>query len=169
MHDVCTEQHVGNVKCASLSPSLSLFPLLLLSRVHHVGADPPSVFFVTGVQSETSTIKPTTLNERAGNGHPSWRRDACNCCEPAKCRIGGVFILAMAWWMRARDSTHSIATGATRRRGREERELWQLNTGLTMFVDGPSARYNPRVLMMRRCGSSVEALIVGIKWLLVFV
>lgn len=71
MHDVCTEQYVGNAKCAS--PSLSrflssfflarrLFPLSpSLSPVRHVGN--PRRFFVTGVQGETSTIKPTTLNE----------------------------------------------------------------------------------------------------------
>lgn len=117
MHDVCTEQHVGNAKCASLSPFLSNRLLRVpfsLSLPRHIAAERPSVFFVPGVQSETSTIKPTILNEQAGAGTPRGRRDAGNCCEPAKCRIGGELVLAMAWRMHARDSTHS----ATGRRGR---------------------------------------------------
>jgi len=114
MHDVCTEQHVGNAKCASPSPFLftpsCAFLSLYLSPVHHTAVEQPSVFFVAGVQSEISTIKPTILNEQAGAGAPRERRDACNCCEPAKCRIEGELVLAMAWRMHARDSTHS-ATG----------------------------------------------------------
>lgn len=42
--------------------------------------------------------------------------------------------------------------------------------GLTVFVDGPSARYNPpKRMVVRQRGSSVETLIARIKWLLVFV
>lgn len=43
----------------------------------------------------------------------------------------------MAWRMHARDSTHS-ATGR-----RERRRVATPEYGLMLFVDGPSARYNP--------------------------
>lgn len=79
MHDVCTEQHVGNAKCASppirsfsLSFSLILLSLacLFLALVRCVGVEQPSASFVTGAQGETSTIKPTILNEQAGAANP---------------------------------------------------------------------------------------------------
>lgn len=67
------------------------------------------------------------------------------------------------------------AEGEGEEKGRGNGGPRQPNAGLIrMFVDGPSTRYNPpspspSIVMVRRRGSSAEALIVGIKWLLVFV
>jgi len=152
MHDVCTEQHVGNAKCASLpflsrcfSLSFSLillsFPRLFLALVHCVEVGATLGLLRHGRAGRNINDQANHPERTSGGGQPSRWRDACNCCEPAKCRIGG---LNSSWqwrgWMRAQDSTHSAreaeGTGGGGRGTTSE-------YGLTVFVDGPSARYSP--------------------------
>jgi len=108
MHDVCTEQHVGNAKCASLpflfrcfflSPSLILLLLssLFLAFAGCVGVEQPSASFVTGAQGETSTIKPTILNEQAGAANPRGGEMRVTAASGPSVGSGGELVLAVAW------------------------------------------------------------------------
>lgn len=110
MHDVCTEQHVGNTKCAR---PLSLFQPLLpcfpssVSAVHlRLSSSirfrlrslslPLSLFFALSLLS--SPVRGgQNINDRANHPEHEHRAtprgeeggEACNCRELAKCRIGG--------------------------------------------------------------------------------
>jgi len=151
MHDVCTEQHVGNAKCASpLSRSLlrALF-VTTLGLLRHGRA---------GRNINDQANHPERTSGRGA-------RDACNCAasRPSVASGGrGGLVLAMAWRMRARDSTHSTTgkkgKGGTTRWSRQGHDGLS-EYGLTMFVDGPWAHYQrplraPAVRKLRSVGSS---------------
>lgn len=108
MHDVCTEQHVGNAKCASppiRSFSLSFFlshsalARLSFSRSRPLRRSRATLGLLRHGRAGRNINDQANHPERtSGGGQPSRRRDACNCCEPAKCRIGGgELVLAVAW------------------------------------------------------------------------
>lgn len=84
-------------------------------------------------------------------------------------RGGGELVLAVAW-LDACTGQHAFHEGKGERARGEGTGGATSEYGLTVFVDGPSARYNPpKRMVVRQRGSSVETLIARIKWLLVFV
>lgn len=157
----------------SLSVSLLLNPPSLARSPSHSPSvvsesEQPSASFVTGAQGETSTIKPTILNEQAGATNPRGGETHVTAASRPSVESGGANS-SWRWrgWMRARDSTHSAREDG---RGRGAGRGQYPNTVLLVFVDSPSMRCNPpKRMVVRRRGSSTETLIAWIKWLLVFV
>lgn len=123
MHDVCTEQHVGNAKCASppffsfsLSFSLVLLspPCPFLAHVRRFGVGQPSASFVTGAQGETSTIKPTILNEQARATNPRGTETHVTAASWPSVGSGGELVLAVAW-LDACTGQHAFREGEWKR------------------------------------------------------
>lgn len=110
MHDVCTEQHVGNTKCArplSLLPTpptvLSFFRFRGTPTPLLVHPFPPTISLSPSL-SVFRALPPLlprsggqNINDRANHPEHEHRAtprgeeggEACNCRELAKCRIGG--------------------------------------------------------------------------------
>lgn len=172
MHDVCTEQHVGNAKCAS-PPSLSFrcslisLPCLFLALVRRVVVEQPSASFVTGAQGETSTIKPTILNEQAGATNPRGRETHVTAASRPSVGSGGELVLVVAW-LDACTGQHAFREGWERARGTEKGGNIRIRS-YSVCRWSFDALQPLSAWWMRRRGSSVETLIAWIKWLLVFV
>lgn len=130
----------------SLSVALSFcfrYPVFFFLSSARVGVEQPSASFVTGTQGETSTIKPTILNEQAGATNPRGGETHVTAASRPSVGSGGELVLAVAW-LDACTGQHAFREGGWKGAGGRDGERGTTSEyGLTVFVDEPSTRYSP--------------------------